>query len=213
MQNLHVVFAVDRAGLVGADGETHQGIFDISFLRSIPNMQILCPSNQAELEVMLRKAVFEMTGPVTVRYPRGCDGALTEIVPHPVMRQGTDITMISYGILINEVLQAADLLKEQGISAEVIKLNFVKPIDLDTIAASVTKTGHLIVAEETVRNGCVGREIAALLRTRNILVPTVTCNVGDAFIEHGTVHELYRICGIDAASLVKTVGEMLEHEA
>ena len=213
MQNLHVVFAVDRAGLVGADGETHQGIFDISFLRSIPNMQILCPSNQAELEVMLRKAVFEMTGPVTVRYPRGCDAALTEIVPHPVMRQGTDITMISYGILINEVLRAADLLKEQGISAEVIKLNSVKPIDLDTIADSVTKTGHLIVAEETVRNGCVGREIAALLRTRNILVPTVTCNVGDAFIEHGTVRELYRICGIDAASLVKTVREVLSHEA
>ena len=213
MQNLHVVFAVDRAGLVGADGETHQGIFDISFLRSIPNMQILCPSTQAELEVMLRKAVFEMTGPVTVRYPRGCDAALTEIVPHPVMRQGTDITMISYGILINEVLRAADLLKEQGISAEVIKLNSVKPIDLDTIADSVTKTGHLIVAEETVRNGCVGREIAALLRTRNILVPTVTCNVGDAFIEHGTVRELYRICGIDAASLVKTVREVLSHEA
>ena len=213
MQNLHVVFAVDRAGLVGSDGETHQGIFDISFLRSVPNMQILCPSNQAELEKMLWQAVFDMDGPVVVRYPRGCDGALTQVVAHPVMKQGTHITMIGYGVLINEVLSAARLLEEQGICAEVIKLNSVKPIDLDTIAASVRKTGHLLVAEETVCNGCVGREIAALLRTRNILVPTVTCNVGDAFIEHGTVQELYRLCGIDAPSIAKAAREVLEHEA
>ncbi len=213
MQNLHVVFAVDRAGLVGADGETHQGIFDISFLRSIPNMQILCPSNQAELEKMLWQAVFEMKGPVAVRYPRGSDGALTEPVPHPVMKQGTDVTLIGYGVLMNEVLAAAELLEKRGVSAEVIKLQSIKPIDLDTIADSVQKTGHLIVAEETVRNGCVGREIAALLRTRNILVPTVTCNVGDAFIEHGTVQELYRLCGIDALSLARTAMEVLEYEA
>ena len=213
MQNLHVVFAVDRAGLVGSDGETHQGIFDISFLRSVPNMQILCPTNQKELKAMLHRAVFEMDGPVAVRYPRGCDGAITEIVPAPVMREGKDITLIGYGILMNEVLAAGDLLAKQGISAEVIKLNSVKPIDLDTIATSVHKTGHLLVAEETVRNGCVGREIAALLRTRNILVPTATCNVGDAFIEHGTVPELYKLCGIDAASLAKIAREMLGYEA
>lgn len=213
MQNLHVVFAVDRAGLVGSDGETHQGIFDISFLRSIPNMQILCPSNQAELKVMLNRAVFDMEGPVVVRYPRGCDGKLTEIVPAPVMRKGKDITLIGYGILMNEVIAAGEILAKQGINAEVIKLNSVKPIDLDTIADSVQKTGHLIVAEETVRNGCVGREITALLRTRNILVPTITCNVGDAFIEHGTVPELYKLCGLDAASLAKTAREMLGYEA
>ncbi len=210
MLNLHVVFAVDRAGLVGSDGETHQGIFDISFLRSIPNMQILCPSNQAELRVMLHRAVYDMDGPVAVRYPRGCDGALTEVVPAPVMRKGTDITLIGYGVLMNEVLAAGDFLEKMGISAEIIKLNSVKPIDLDTIADSVGKTGHLLVAEETVRNGCVGREIAALLRTRNILVPTVTCNVGDAFIEHGTIPELYKLCGIDAESLANTAREMLE---
>ena len=162
---------------------------------------------------MLHRAVFEMEGPVVVRYPRGCDGNLTEIVPAPVMRQGQDITLIGYGILMNEVIAAGEILAKQGIRAEVIKLNSVKPIDLDTIADSVQKTGHLLVAEETVRNGCVGREIAALLRTRNILVPTVTCNVGDAFIEHGTVPELYRLCGLDAASLAKTAREMLGYEA
>ena len=161
---------------------------------------------------MLHRAVFEMDGPVVVRYPRGCDGALKEIVPAPVMREGTDITLIGYGILMNEVVAAGELLAQMGISAEVIKLNSVKPIDLDTIAESVHKTGHLIVAEETVRNGCVGREIAALLRTRNILVPTATCNVGDAFIEHGTIPELYKLCGIDPESLAKTAREMLGYE-
>ena len=212
MQNLHVVFAVDRAGLVGNDGETHHGVFDISFLRSIPNMQILSPSNQEELKVMLRRAVLEMDGPVVVRYPRGCDGRLQEIPPSPVLREGKDITLISYGILINEVITAAELLQEQGISAEVIKLETVKPIDLDTIAASVTKTRHLLVAEETVRNGCVGREIAALLRAMGIYVPTKTCNVGDAFIEHGSVSQLYKLCGIDAPSLAKSAKELIAGE-
>lgn len=212
MQNLHVVFAVDRAGLVGNDGETHHGVFDISFLRSIPNMHILSPSNQEELRVMLRRAVLELDGPVVVRYPRGCDGAFREIPSSPVLRQGTDITLISYGILINEVLSAAELLQAEGIHAEVIKLASVKPIDLDTIAKSVTKTRHMLVAEETVRNGCVGREIAALLRAMNIYVPTKTCNIGDAFIEHGTVSQLYKLCGIDAASLAKSAKELISGE-
>ncbi len=209
MQNLHVVFAVDRAGLVGNDGETHQGIFDISFLRSVPNMQILCPANQSELRAMLYQAVFDMDGPVVVRYPRGCDGAYQEIAEDAVLRTGKDITLISYGILINEVIAAAELLSTLGISAEVIKLNSVKPINMDIIMPSVTKTKHLLVAEETVRNGCVGREISALLRARGILIPTKTCNVGDAFIEHGSVAELYQLCGIDAAGLAKAAQEVL----
>ncbi|MBP3413242.1 MAG: 1-deoxy-D-xylulose-5-phosphate synthase [Oscillospiraceae bacterium] len=209
MQNLHVVFAVDRAGLVGNDGETHQGIFDISFLRSVPNMQILCPANQSELRAMLYQAVFDMDGPVVVRYPRGCDGAYQEIAEDAVLRTGKDITLISYGILINEVIAAAELLSTLGISAEVIKLNSVKPINMDIVMPSVTKTKHLLVAEETVRNGCVGREISALLRARGILIPTITCNVGDAFIEHGSVAELYQLCGIDAAGLAKAAQEVL----
>ncbi len=213
MQNLHVVFAIDRAGIVGSDGETHQGVFDISFLRSIPNMQVLCPANQKELEQMLRKAVLEMDGPVAVRYPRGCDGALEEIPDSPVLRKGTDITLISYGTLINEVLLAAEYLEKDGISAEVIKLASVKPLDLDTIAASVNRTRHLLIAEEVVRNGCAGREISALLRARGILIPTRTCNAGDIFVEHGEISELYRMLGIDGASLATAAKEVLAHEA
>lgn len=213
MQNLHVVFAIDRAGLVGADGETHQGIFDISFLRTVPNMQILCPANQAELRTMLRKAVLEMDGPVAVRYPRGCDGAYTEVAQQPIVREGSDITLVGYGKHINEVLQASELLKQEGISAEVIKLASAKPFDLDTIAASVRKTKHLLITEEATSIGCAGREISALLRARGLMYPMRTCNIGDRFVEHGEISELYRLVGIDAAALAKKAREVLNNEA
>lgn len=213
MQNLHVVFAVDRAGLVGNDGETHQGIFDISFLRSVPHMQILCPSNQAELAAMLRKAVLEMDGPVAVRYPRGGDGALTEPAKSSVLMEGTDLTMISYGTLINEVIEAAQILRKEGVCAEVLKLESIKPFDLDTIEVSVRKTKRLLVAEECLAIGCAGHEIAALLRTRGLLVPTCYCNVGNDFVPHGSVKELYHLVGIDAESIAKTAKEVLVGEA
>lgn len=213
MLNLHVVFAVDRAGLVGSDGETHQGTFDINFLRSIPNMQILCPANQAELEVMLEEAVFEMDGPVAVRYPRGGDGDYKEIATAPVLREGKDVTIITYGTLINEVLVAADILAKDGIQAEVLKLNSVKPFDLETITASVEKTRRLVVAEECIGIGSAGREISALLRMRGLLIPTRFCNVGDSFVPHGTVKELYRLVGLNAEALADTAREVLTSEA
>ena len=212
MQNLHVVFAVDRAGLVGSDGETHQGTFDINFLRSIPNMQILCPANQAELEIMLEEAVLEMDGPVAVRYPRGGDGAYMEVADSALLREGKDVTIISYGTLINEAIEAAEMLAKDGIQAEVIKLNSVKPFDLETITASVEKTRRLIVAEECIGSGCAGREISALLRMRGLLIPTRFCNVGDSFVPHGTVKELYHLVGIDAEALANTAREVLASE-
>lgn len=208
MQNLHVVFAVDRAGLVGEDGETHQGIFDVNYLRAIPNMQVLCPANQAELEEMLRRAVLSMDGPVAVRYPRGSDGKLTEAAQAPVLREGTDITLVGYGRLINELLDAAALLEAEGVSAEVVKLPSVKPIDMAAIAASVRKTGHLLVAEEAVCIGCAGKEIAATLRTQGIVVPTKLVNIGDRFVPHGHVDELYRLLGLDAKSLAQKAREV-----
>ena len=212
MQNLHVVFAVDRAGLVGNDGETHQGIIDISFLRSIPNMQILCPSNQAELQAMMREAVLEMDGPVAVRYPRGGDGAFSEIASSTVLREGRDITIVSYGTLINEALEAAEILARGGIEAEVLKLASVKPFALDAITASVQKTKHMLVAEECIGSGCVGREISALLRAQGLLIPTRYCNIGDSFVQHGSIKELYRLVGIDAQSLASSAKEVLASE-
>ena len=208
MQDLHVVFAVDRAGLVGEDGETHHGVFDVSFLRSVPHMQVLCPANQAELEEMLRKAIFEMKGPVAVRYPRGCDGAYGALPESPVLREGSHITMIGYGKLINNLLEAAELLEQQGIRAEVIKLPSVKPLDMATIAASVRKTGHLLIAEEAVCIGCAAKEIAAQLRLAGIIVPNRLINIPDRFVTHGSIARLYEELGLDAKSLCKAAMEV-----
>ena len=213
MLNLHVVFAVDRAGLVGEDGETHHGLFDINYLRSVPNMQVLCPANQTELEQMLRRAVLEMKGPVAVRYPRGGDGAFTDCAASPLLRAGKDITLVSYGKLINQLLAAAALLEKQDVSAEVIKLPAVKPIDMSAIRASVRKTGNLLVAEETVRIGCAGKEIAASLRAGGMNPRIRLCNVGDRFVPQGTINDLYRLLGLDAESLAKAAMEVLQREA
>ena len=212
MQKLHAVLAVDRAGIVGEDGETHQGVFDVNYLRSIPNMRVLCPSNQADLRQMLRDAVTRFDGPVAVRYPRGGDGAYTQAAEQPVLRTGGQITLVSYGIMINNVLQAAELLAREGISAEVVKLPSVKPIDMAAISASVRKTGHLLVAEDAVCIGCAGKEIAALLRTAGLNVPTRLCNIGDRFVQHGKVSELHRLLGLDVASLARAAKEVLRLE-
>ncbi|MFR1246366.1 MAG: 1-deoxy-D-xylulose-5-phosphate synthase [Oscillospiraceae bacterium] len=208
MLGLHVVFAVDRAGLVGGDGETHHGVFDVNYLRSVPGMQVLCPASQAELGQMLRRAVLEMTGPVAVRYPRGCDGTFTGIAEQPCLREGSDITLVTYGTLVNEVLAAAKMLQARGISAEVLKLPSIKPLDVRTVAASMRKTGRLLVAEESVCIGCVGKELLASLRARGVGGPVRLCNLGDRFIPHGAVPELYRLAGLDAKSLADAAWEV-----
>lgn len=211
LQKQKMVIAVDRAGFVGEDGETHQGVFDVNYLRSVPGMQVLCPSNRAELRVMLRRAVLEMDGPVAVRWPRGGDGAFTEVAEKPILRVGSDITMIAYGTMINNVLEAAALLEQRGVSAEVIKLESVKPVRMREITASVRKTGRLLVAEDAICIGCAGKEILSQLRLCGIRVPTRLCNLGDRFVTHGKVQELQRLYGLDAESLAKQAQEVL-HE-
>ena len=140
LERLHVVFGVDRAGLVGPDGETHHGCFDPLFLCTIPSFTVLCPSNFAELRSMLKRAVFELDGPVAVRYPRGGEGAFREdLSAEPVarLRQGSDVTLLGYGVLVNNLLEAADLLAAKGIQAEVLKLNQISPLDHGTVCEAL----------------------------------------------------------------------------
>lgn len=166
IQGLHVILAVDRAGLVGEDGETHHGVFDVAFLDTVPGMTVLCPASFSELRTMLAYAVKELSGPVALRYPRGGEGEYTADsgTGHAaLLRQGEDITLVGYGVMINEVLRCADALSSCGVSAEVIKLNTITPIDVTLVQSSISKTTRLLVAEDVMDANCVGRRLAAEL--------------------------------------------------
>lgn len=214
IQNLHVVLGVDRAGLVGEDGETHHGVFDVAYLSSVPGMRILCPSNFAELKEMLRYAVVKLNGPVAVRYPRGGEGGFREfcgVTGAKMIRDGGDLTIVTYGTMVNEVLKAAEILEEKGKSVQVLKLNSIAPLDMEAVRDCVKKTGRILVAEECVDAGCVGRRIAselALDGTAGSIGMTLV-NLGDCFIPQGTVAQLRALCGIDAASLCKKALEVM----
>ena len=205
LQGLHVVFCVDRAGLVGEDGETHHGVFDPAFLDTVPGMTVLCPASFAELRQALPYALYQITGPVAIRYPRGGEGAWQEAIPpgeDRVIRPGGDITLVGYGTLINEVLEAARLLSEAGIEAEVVKLGQLTPLDSRTVARSVERTGRLLVAEECAAPGCVGSRLATGLLEGGIIVKSFALqNTGRQFVTHGTLSQLRKLCGLDGESL------------
>ena len=216
IQKLHVVLGVDRAGLVGADGETHHGAFDVAFLNTIPGITVYSPASFAELRTMLRHAVCTCTGPVAVRYPRGGEGEYQGDagLSAAVLRPGTDLTMVSYGVLINQVLEAARSLEKRGISVEVVKLGRLIPLDWQEVARSVSKTGRLLVAEESGAAGCVGERLAARLLTGEnpVKLNSLTlCNLGETYVPHGSVEELLALRGLDAGHLIKQVEEVLRH--
>jgi len=213
IQNLHVVFAVDRAGIVGEDGETHQGIFDVCYLSSVPNMTILCPSSGEELRFMLEYAIKKVQGPVAVRYPRGKEGAYTGMagIEPKVLREGSDITIVSYGMMINSALEAADILSQNGYSAEVLKLGRIFPLDMAPIIASVSRTGRLIVAEECISEGSIGQKILAHLSEQGIeLRGAKLINLAHRFVPQGSIAELYRHCGIDGESVAREAVRLME---
>lgn len=204
---LHVVFAVDRAGLVGADGETHHGIFDVGYLRLVPGMQILCPANRAELISMLRKAIFDCTGPVAIRYPRGGEGRWKEASASSVLRAGTDLTLCAYGTTVNSLLDAADLLHEQGIEAEVIQLRQIKPL-ADDWKASVQKTGSLLMVEECPSHCGVFDELAADPAASKIHKRVL--DLGLDFPQHGSNSDLLCAAGLDADSIAAAARLLLK---
>ena len=213
IQNLHVVFGVDRAGLVGEDGETHHGVFDVAYLSSVPGMKILCPANYAELKAMLRHGILELDGPVAIRYSRGGEGAyrgLGGVTGSTVVREGTGLTIVTYGMMVNEALKAADLLEQRGKSVQVLKLNSIAPLDVEGVLACAKQTGALLVAEECVDAGCIGRRIASELAIAGAGdVRIRLANLGDRFIPQGSVAQLRALCGIDGESLSRTAMEVM----
>ena len=212
LMQLHVVFAVDHTGLVGADGETHHGIYDVGFLRQVPGVQVFCPASFAELRRMLRTAVLACSGPVAVRYPTGGEGAYTGCTMEPVFCEGTDCTLVTYGTLINSALEARKLCSDNGISLEIIKLPKLAPLDLTAISASVRKTGRLLIVEETIEEGSAGQEILSQLALEG-LHPVCECvNLGANVPPHGTIPELYQLLGLDGNSIYHRITEVMRRE-
>lgn len=215
LQNLHVVFCVDRAGLVGSDGETHHGVFDVSYLSSVPDMTVLCPASYAELETMLRAAIYDINGSVAIRYPRGGEGKYTacNTAPETLLREGRDVTLVCYGIMTNEVLDAAERLAAEGISAEVIKLSMIKPPDFDLVMRSLRKTGKLLISEDVCEAGCVGSRILEEAAINEIHVRAAKLlNLGEGIVPHGTVAELLHDFGLDAVGIVSAAMEMMDKD-
>ncbi|MDR0951901.1 MAG: 1-deoxy-D-xylulose-5-phosphate synthase [Oscillospiraceae bacterium] len=210
----HVVFAVDRAGLVGADGETHQGSFDVSYLRSVPYMAVFAPSSFLELREQLVAALYRIDGPVAVRYPRSGEGAYTGsmgLAPAVRLREGSDLTLLTYGILINEAIAAAQELERSGVSAEIIKLNLINPLDFDSILASVAKTGVLLAFEDACETSGIGEAVLAECVRRGISLRAVsTLNLGNGVVRQGTVEQLKALYGLDAYSLTAQALKLLE---
>ena len=213
LEHLHVVLAVDRAGLVGADGETHHGCFDVLFLSEIPGFTVLCPASFAELRSMLRQAVFELDGPVAVRYPRGGEGVFqadTSDKPIVSLRQGSDVTLASYGILVNHLLEAAELLAADGIQAEVVKLNRVSPLEHDVVCDALGNRKRLLVLEDSFGAGCVGQRLAAILAEHGMAPEKLILkNLGKTYAPEGSVSQLEYSRGLDAAGVAAAVREAM----
>ncbi len=207
IQNLPVVFAIDRAGLVGSDGETHQGIFDLSYLSSIPNMHIMAPKNKWELSDMLKFAVA-FAGPIALRYPRGeaYDGLREYREPicfgkAEWIYHGCNIALIAVGSMVKTALTVREMLIQKGYSCSVINARFVKPIDTE-ILDEVVKEHHLIVTmEENVASGGFGEKVRNYLDENAPNVKLITIHIPDEYVEHGNVEILRHEVGIDAETI------------
>jgi len=216
LERLHVVLAVDRAGLVGSDGATHHGCFDALFLPEIPGFTVYCPSSFSELRRMLREALFTCTGPAAVRYPRGGEGSYREDSGTGTavrLMDGDGVTLLSYGILIGEVLRAAEELRRRGISAGVVKLNRISPLSYQEIESALGDAPCLVCVEDCYGAGCVGQRVAALLAERGRAPKKLILkNLGKTFVHEGTVPQLWHSLGLDAEGIVRCVEKAAEHE-
>jgi len=213
LQNLPVTLALDRAGIVGEDGPTHHGVFDIAYLRHIPNIVIMAPKDENELQHMLKTAV-EYNGPSAVRYPRGTGCGVPmdqelktlEIGKAELIGNGNDVAIIALGNMVGPSMEAAQRLAEEGISVSVVNARFVKPLDETMILAVAKKTGRLVTVEEHALSGGFGSAVLECLDANGVAgIKTHRIGVPDTFIEHGTQQVLRRKYGLDADGIYESV--------
>ncbi|HET97529.1 MAG TPA: 1-deoxy-D-xylulose-5-phosphate synthase [Desulfurivibrio alkaliphilus] len=217
LPNLPVIFAIDRGGVVGDDGPTHHGVFDISFLRMIPNLLLLAPKDENELRHMLFTAL-NCPGPVAIRYPRGSglgverDADLRKIPfgKGELLREGNDLLLLPVGNRVYPALEAAEGLAKMGIAAAVINPRFIKPLDGELICHWAEKTGRVVTVEENVRSGGFGSAVLELLNRRGGACPRVKIlGLPDRFLEHGDQEKLRQLAGIDAAAISAAAVEIM----
>ena len=217
MQKLHVVFAIDRAGLVGADGETHQGCFDFSYLSMIPNLTVMAPKNDWELQEMLRAAVRDFDGPCAIRYPKGTAyTGLSEfhqpvqIGKSEVLYEGREVAILAVGSMVSTCKEVYDMLKCRGIEPTFVNARFIKPLDtelLDTLA----KTHSLFVTvEENVKNGGFGEHVSAYMEACQPDVRVMNLAIGDRFVEQGKIESLRVKIGLSSVEIAETITAALE---
>ncbi|BAW95864.1 1-deoxy-D-xylulose-5-phosphate synthase [[Synechococcus] sp. NIES-970] len=214
IQKLPVFFCLDRAGIVGADGPTHQGMYDIAYLRLIPNIVVMAPKDEAELQRMLVTGIEYTDGAIAMRYPRG-SGVGAPLMedgwePLPIgkgeiLRNGDDILLIGYGAMVHPTLQVAEILSEHGISATVINARFVKPLDKDLIAPLAKQIGKVATFEEGCLMGGFGSAVCEALQDNNVLVPVKRFGVEDVLVEHGTPAEAKVAHGLTPAQMAESI--------
>ncbi len=213
LQKLHVVFVLDRAGLVGADGPTHHGAFDLTYLRLIPGMVVMAPKDEAELRDMLYTAVNYEKGPVAIRYPRGSALGVTlkegfsmiGIAESEKLTEGEDVALLAVGNMVNYSLEAAEKLSLEGISCEIINMRFVKPLDTNRLDEVANRFEKIITLEESTLVGGFGSGILEYFAGKNYKNDILKIGLPDNFVDHGTQQELHKILGIDPDGIVEKV--------
>lgn len=221
LQHLHVVFVLDRAGLVGADGPTHHGAFDLTYLRLIPGMVIMAPKDECELRDMLYTAVEYKKGPIAIRYPRGSalgvplkNGFdLLEIGKSEKLKEGEDVAFLAVGSMVDYGLKAADKLKVQGINCEVINMRFVKPLDTDLLDDIAKRHGKIVTLEENSLVGGFGSGVLEYFSEKNYKNDVLRVGLPDHFIDHGTQAELHKQLEIDPDGIVNKVKVFCENQS
>ncbi|MGI6491756.1 MAG: 1-deoxy-D-xylulose-5-phosphate synthase [Peptococcaceae bacterium] len=220
LQNLPVIFAIDRAGIVGNDGATHHGLFDLSYLRSIPNLVLMSPKDVNELQHMLATAAAH-TGPIALRYPRGSGPACMmdqelKVLPigkAEVIQEGSDATLVAIGSMVHVAEAAAKILEDRGIEATVINARFIKPLDEECILHYASLSGNLFTLEENVLQGGFGSAILELLATRDVKgIQTYRFGIPDTFVEHGSAELLLARYGLNVEKVVQVITKHLENK-
>lgn len=221
MLKLHTVLAVDRAGLVGEDGETHHGIYDIGLLRQAPGLKILCPGSCQELSQMLTWAVDEQAGPVAIRYPRGGDCGYSVSAWSSDMgqdggaychRTGKDVTIVTYGIMLKNALDAAEILHQHGVEATVLRLLTIEPLPIGSITAAVSDAPYTVILEDCCSHSGIGDSLARRLYECVPGCRVDTLNLGQQYVTHGNVQKLYEHYGLDGQSVAKHILEVRGYE-